>query len=150
MQNGTAPVAELAKSFEADGVPIEDALIGGFGAVIVLELLQGVLGSGLFGGIGLQTGQLLVKGLASWALANFGPNVGMSKSAATLGAGFIAFDALRQLIPLDDIIKDAMRGVLPTVGVGNNAGEAPAAHMSHVGGYSLSPLLAARNAQFGL
>ncbi len=81
-------------SMEIAGIPIGEAAIGGIAALVVTELVSGFMAN--------QTAmpKWLGKGLAAWALVSFGGRF-LPGDSAKIGAAFIAFDALRDLVPID-------------------------------------------------
>ncbi len=96
---------------EVMGIPVGRAVIGGTSALLVGELLDGLFPA--------EKGdtpnrRALVKAVAAWAIMQFGPKL-MGKEAATLGAGLLAFEAARDLLPIDDLVgkfTDRVSGVV--------------------------------------
>lgn len=94
--------------FEINGIPVGAAALGGAAAVFVTELISGFTPK-----VDLPAGvnpELLTQALGAWALIQWGPNL-IGKEAATIGASFVAFQAVRAFIPLDEQIRKIVRGV---------------------------------------
>ncbi len=98
---------------EVLGIPVGRAVIGGTSALLVGEVLDGLFPADPRNKDDSNR-RSLIKFLAAWALAQFGPKL-MGKEAATLGAGLLAFEAARDLLPIDDLVgkfTDRVSGVL--------------------------------------
>jgi hypothetical protein len=83
-------------------IPVGDALLGGASATLVSELISGFVGTGVMGA--------MVKLVAGNMLA--GAFSGMLGRGATDSARlFITYDAIRDLLPLDQWVGQLMGGV---------------------------------------
>jgi len=99
--------------FEINGIPVGAALLGGTLAVGLTELISGFIPEqGLPGGV---SAKLVAQAVAAWAAIQWGPNL-IGKEAFTIAAAFIAFDATRTFIPLDENIKKIVRQVTARTG----------------------------------
>lgn len=112
-----APMAEgiaggLA-SFELQGLPIGQAAVGGFVAVMATELIDGFLA---------KQNNLLragAKGLVALGAMRYGTRV-LGSVGAKAVALFVLYDALRDVVPFDTLAKNLtarVSGVLPTRGL---------------------------------
>lgn len=105
---------------EIMGVPIGRAAVGGFAAVLVSEVVDGIMQAQT------TTTQGIVKlGLAAivqWTKRWFGAP--MANTATLL----LAYDGVRQLLPIDEWagrVASAITGAFPTGGLGRGAGRVP-------------------------
>jgi len=120
-----APLSDLRFGDVDLGTP----LVGGSFALVMTELVDGVLGGfniGQFGLGGVGT-TLVTRSIEALLLQSRFVTDIIGKEAAQFGAGFIVFDAARAIIPLDRVISNALRGITGGItraagGGGNNAG----------------------------
>ena len=87
-------------------IPVGDALLGGASATLVSELIAGFAGQGVMGA--------LVKLVAGNMLAGAFSGI-MGRGATDSARLFITYDAMRDLIPLDNWVTQLMSGVTGTV-----------------------------------
>lgn len=116
-----APLSDLRFGDVDLGTP----LVGGSVALVMTELVDGVLGGfniGQFGLGGVGT-TLVTRSIEALLLQSKMVRDIIGPEAARFGAGFIVFDAARAIIPLDQVISNALRGVTGAIGGRtNNAG----------------------------
>ncbi len=117
-----APLSDLRFGDVDLGTP----LVGGSFALVMTELVDGVLGGfniGQFGLGGVGT-TLITRSIEALLLQSKMVTDIIGKEAAQFGAGFIVFDAARAIIPLDTVISNALRGITGGItraaGGGNN------------------------------
>lgn len=113
---------------EIGGVQVGAPFIGGGAAVLVTEIIDGVLGAinvqGSFGGVGFDNAlvQALIKGGAALAVNSNISKDFIGSDAASFGAGLIVFDAARGLIPIDTTIQAFIRRLFSGIGNGSGGG----------------------------
>jgi hypothetical protein len=93
------------------GIPVGEALVGGASATLVSELISGTIGTGVMGA--------LVKLVAGNMLAGVFSGV-MGKGATDSAQLFLTYDAIRDLVPIDQWVSQLLGGV--TGGVGQSQG----------------------------
>jgi len=89
-------------------VPVGDALLGGASATLVSEVISGFIGQGVMGA--------LVKLVAGNMLAGAFSGI-LGRGATDSARLFITYDAIRDLIPLDQWVSQIMGGVTGAAGV---------------------------------
>jgi len=89
-------------------IPVGDALLGGASATLVSELITGFVGGGVMGA--------LVKLVAGNMLAGAFSGV-MGRGATDSARLFISYDAIRDLIPIDQWVQQLLGGVTGLAGV---------------------------------
>jgi hypothetical protein len=93
-------------------IPVGDALLGGASATLVSELITGFVGAGVMGA--------LVKLVAGNMLAGAFSGI-MGRGATDSARLFITYDAVRDLVPIDQWVGNIMGGVTGAAnGNGNN------------------------------
>jgi len=90
------------------GAPIGDALLGGASATLVTEVIDGFVGGGVMGAIAKLVVGNMVAGMFSGVLGR------PATDAARL---FISYDAIRDLIPVDQWTRQLVGGVGGAAGV---------------------------------
>ena len=96
-------LAGLTK-IEIAGIPVGQALIGGSVALLVSELVDGIIGGAIKDKLGVTWGPAIIKGGSAWAAKRWLPGVIGAKAADT-AALFLAWEAIRSLIPIDTWIS---------------------------------------------
>ncbi|KKM85450.1 hypothetical protein LCGC14_1288900 [marine sediment metagenome] len=98
-----APITQL----EVFGMPLGEAAIGGGLALFTTELIDAFITKPPDG---VPFTRVLVKGVAAFAMVNFlsGP---LGSGAAKTAALFLGFSLLRDLLPIDDWIKNVVTGI---------------------------------------
>ena len=104
------------------GVPVGTALQGGLVSLITAELIDAIAGR-----TGLSANRGMVKAAGAFALAAFAPK--NFKNAATAGAMFLIWDAIRDITPIDSL-AGSLFGFLRGDGGNANQGNSPAAAAS--------------------
>ncbi|MBA7559165.1 hypothetical protein ES708_00779 [subsurface metagenome] len=89
---------------EIMGIPLGQALIGGGVALIVSELVDGIIGGAVKERMGVEWAEALIKGGSAWAVKAWGPGI-LGAKAADTAALFLAWEAIRSIIPIDNWIK---------------------------------------------
>ena len=115
--DGSPDVATLEKGALADvgkiqfaGVHVGDAVLGGSVALLIAEVISGFMPANIGGG--KFNSAVLVKIIAALGAVKFGPRF-IGKDASQAAGLILAFDAARQLIPIDTTIQritGAVRG----------------------------------------
>ena len=121
----------IATTFQ-DGV--QDAVMGGAYALLVTELADGFLPQ-INIGTDLVSNKALVKFGAAWAVRQWRPGF-ISADTARIASMFLAFDGVRDIVPLDATIRDLLqRFKRDGSGSGSSGSEGAAAsessHNSH-------------------
>ena len=96
-------LAGLTK-IEIAGIPVGQALVGGSVALLVSELVDGIIGGAVKDKLGATWGPAIVKGGSAWAVKSWLPGVIGAKAADT-AALFLAWEAISSLIPIDTWIS---------------------------------------------
>ena len=104
-------------------IPVGDALLGGASATLVSELITGFVGGGVMGA--------LVKLVAGNMLAGAFSGV-MGRGATDSARLFISYDAIRDLVPIDQWVGQLMSGV-----TGGVAQSQPTANVPYTGNGSV-------------
>lgn len=127
------------EGIEVFGVPVGQALAGGTIALLASELVDGVIGGTNLPGNDNVTGGLVKLAAGAVIAQSLGGFIG--RSAANTAATFIAFDAMREILPLDNLIRDLL-GAFGGGGNGSAAQRAaPAAQGALNGAVSEEDLL---------
>ncbi len=90
------------------GIPLGQAAIGGGIALLISELVDGIIGGAVTDRLGETWGPALIKGGSAWAVKQWLPGVIGAKAADT-AALFLAWEAIRSLVPIDEWIKDLFK-----------------------------------------
>lgn len=93
---------------EVMGVPLGQAAIGGGIALLISELVDGIIGRTVTDRLGETWGPALIKGGSAWAVKQWLPGV-IGAGAADTAALFLAWEAIRSLVPIDEWIKDLFK-----------------------------------------
>ncbi|MBA7525961.1 hypothetical protein ES705_18121 [subsurface metagenome] len=93
---------------EIMGIPLGQAAIGGGIALLISELVDGIIGGTVTDKMGETWGPALVKGGSAWAVKQWLPGV-IGAKAANTAALFLAWEAIRSLVPIDEWIKDLFK-----------------------------------------
>ncbi|MBA7500040.1 hypothetical protein ES704_02793 [subsurface metagenome] len=93
---------------EIMGIPLGQAAIGGGVALLISELVDGIIGGAVTDRLGETWGPALIKGGSAWAIKQWGAGVIGAKAADT-AALFLAWEAIRSLVPIDEWIKDLFK-----------------------------------------
>jgi len=93
---------------EIMGIPLGQAAIGGGVALLISELVDGIIGGAVTDRLGETWGPALIKGGSAWAVKQWGAGVIGAKAADT-AALFLAWEAIRSLVPIDEWIKDLFK-----------------------------------------
>jgi len=83
--------------FEIAGIPVGKAVLGGGLALLTSEIIDGLLA-------GRNVPEALAKAIGAWAVKNWGVRL-VGPEAALDAAKFLAFDAARSIIPIDEWVK---------------------------------------------
>ena len=89
---------------EIMGIPLGQAAIGGGIALLISELVDGIIGGTVTDRLGETWGPALIKGGSAWAVKQWLPGVIGAKAADT-AALFLAWEAIRSLVPIDEWIE---------------------------------------------
>ena len=89
---------------EIAGIPVGKALIGGGVALLISELVDGIIGGTIKEKVGEDWAEAVIKGGSAWAVKAWGAGI-IGQPAADAAALFLAFDAIRSIIPIDDWIS---------------------------------------------
>ena len=106
---------------EIMGIPLGQAAIGGGIALLISELVDGIIGGTVTDRLGETWGPALIKGGSAWAVKQWLPGVIGAKAADT-AALFLAWEAIRSLVPIDEWIKDLFKKKEEEEGEGSSAG----------------------------
>ena len=93
---------------EVMGIPLGQAAIGGGIALLISELVDGIIGGTVTDRLGETWGPALIKGGSAWAVKQWLPGV-IGAKAANTAALFLAWEAIRSLVPIDEWIKDLFK-----------------------------------------
>ena len=93
---------------EIMGIPLGQAAIGGGIALLISELVDGIIGGAVTDRLGETWGPALIKGGSAWAVKQWGAGVIGAKAADT-AALFLAWEAIRSLVPIDEWIEDLFK-----------------------------------------
>lgn len=104
------PLENVAK-MEVWDIPVGQALIGGFSAVFVSELIDGFMVNQS------ATTQGLVKLVGAGVTIKWGSRL-LGKTGATAAALILAYDGIRQLLPLDEWASRLAGGIKSRTGGG--------------------------------
>lgn len=142
---------------EVGGLNIGTPLLGGGAAIIVTEVIDGVLASvGQTGIGGISFSEPLpaavIKGLAALAVNSDVVKDFIGREGAEFGAQLIVFDAVRTLLPLDTAIRDLIGRLFSGIGGNGNGNGATtdALNSGRIVEGVLDPLVAGRLQLAGL
>lgn len=93
---------------EIMGIPIGQALVGGGVALAVAELVDGLIGATVREKVGGRWAEALLKGGTAWAVKSWGPGI-IGAGAADTAALFLAWEAIRSIIPIDEWISGVFK-----------------------------------------
>jgi hypothetical protein len=93
------------------GAPIGDALLGGASATLVTEVIDGFVGGGVMGALA----KLVVGNMAAGMFSGV-----LGKNATDSARLFITYDAIRDLLPVDQWTRQIVGGVGTATGVGQS------------------------------
>jgi len=112
-----AGALEGISSMKVWDIPVGQALVGGFSAVVVSELVDGFLAKQT------DTVKGMVKLVAAGAVAKWGGRL-LGKTGTTALVILLAYDGLRQILPIDEWASRLTGGVtkLTGGGLGGRAG----------------------------
>jgi hypothetical protein len=105
-------------SFEVAGIPIGEAAVGGFVAIIASELIDGILAKQS------KTTKAALKLGGAFAAVKFGKGI-LGNTGSKAVALLLTFDALRDLTPIDEWgnkLANKVSGVIPVGGLGDQHG----------------------------
>jgi hypothetical protein len=108
------PVAKAVRGLDGaagQGIPWGSALVGGFGGLVLGEVIDGFVSPTTDEG-GTNFANIAVKGAAAWAAVQWGDML-VGRMGARFAAGFLIFSVARQVLPIDDWvmkIKDVFQG----------------------------------------
>lgn len=121
-----AGILDRAMQFEILGIPLGKAAVGGFSAMLVSEIVDGVVG-------GAATAETLRKrGIVKLVVAGVNARWGarmLGSQAAQIVTLLLTFDAIRDITPIDDWARrasSAISGVLPSAGLAGAPDQPPA------------------------
>ncbi len=141
---------------EVGGLNLGTPLLGGGAAIIVTEVIDGVLGAVSAGGIGgiafsEPVPAAIIKGLAALAVNSDPVKDVIGRDGAQFGAELIVFDAIRTLLPIDTTIRDLIGRLFSGVGGGGGgASTADALNAGRIVEGALDPIVAGRLQLAGL
>ena len=96
-----------------NAIPIGESLLGGSSATIVSEIISGIIPSGMGGGLA----QPIIRLVGSIFILNLMKGV-IGQGSADIGKAFVTFDAVRDLLPIDQFIC----GIAGPLRMGNSFG----------------------------
>jgi hypothetical protein len=113
-----------------NSIPLGESLLGGGASILTSEIIRGLVPSNLAGGFAGPVVQLIAGILAMNMLK---PVIG--QGSADIGKAFITFDAVRDIIPVDNFISGItgnlkMNAGNPPVPVSAYAGSNPQAELN--------------------
>lgn len=138
------------------GLNLGTPLLGGGAAIIVTEVIDGVLAAVSQNGIGgISFSEPLpaavIKGLAALAVNSDVVKDFIGREGAQFGAELIVFDAIRTLLPIDTTIRDLIGRLFSGVGGGGGGGATTdALNSGRIVEGVLDPLVAGRLQLAGL
>jgi len=83
--------------FQIAGIPFGAAAVGGTVALLTAEIIDGLLA-------GKNVPEAFAKAIGAWAVKNWGARL-VGSEAALDAAKFLAFDAVRSFVPIDEWVK---------------------------------------------
>ena len=86
------------------GMPLGKAFVGGGAALLVSELVDGLVAPRIEDMLGKTWGPALLKGGTAWAVKQWGPGL-VGREAANIATIFLLWEAVRSIIPIDEWIK---------------------------------------------
>ena len=92
-------MASMSSGFTAFGIPVGDAFLGGAAATVISEVSGGLL-TGLSSGALGTYGPPVTKLAAAWLVHKY-----WKSGAGNAAAMFLTYDAIRDLLPIDNILK---------------------------------------------
>ena len=96
-----------------NAIPIGESILGGTGATIVSEIISGVIPQNLGGGIV----EPIVRLVGSIFVLNLMKPI-LGQGSTDIGKAFVTFDAVRDLLPIDQFIS----GIASPLRMGNSFG----------------------------
>lgn len=107
MEQAMAGILAPITQIEVFGMPLGEAAIGGGLALFTTELIDAFITKPPDG---VPFTRVLVKGVAAFAMVNFlsGP---LGGGAAKTAALFLGFSLIRDLLPIDDWIRNIVKGI---------------------------------------
>ena len=96
-----------------NAIPIGESLLGGSASILVSEVIDGVVPSNLGGGLGP-----VIRLVAGIFIMNMAKPI-LGQGSTDIGKAFITFDAVRDILPVDNFISGL------TGGLRMNAGNPP-------------------------
>jgi len=117
MEQAMAGILAPITQIEVFGMPLGEAAIGGGLALFTTELIDAFITKPPEG---VPFTRVLVKGVAAFAMVNFlsGP---LGGGAAKTAALFLGFSLLRDLLPIDDWIRNIVTGIKAEPEPSNNS-----------------------------
>ena len=96
-----------------NAIPIGESILGGTGATIVSEIISGVIPANLGGGIA----EPIIRLVGSIFVLNLMKPI-LGQGSTDIGKAFVTFDAVRDLLPIDQFIS----GIAGPLRMGNSFG----------------------------
>jgi hypothetical protein len=90
------------------GIPIGPALLGGASATLVTEVIDGIVGGGIMGALA----KLVVGNMAAGMFSGF-----LGRPATDAARLFISYDAIRDILPVDQWTRQLVGGIGGAAGV---------------------------------
>ena len=90
------------------GMPLGKAFVGGGVALLVSELVDGLVAPRIEDMLGKTWGPALLKGGTAWAVKQWGPGL-VGREAANIATLFLIWEAVRSIIPIDEWMKKLFR-----------------------------------------
>ena len=120
-----AGMLDSVESNKVLGIPLGDAVVGGGLALILSDLVTAVLNPTSLG-VPAGATQLVL----AWLVANYGKKW-LGQSTANLSAAFLAFEGIRDIIPIDTWLTKALsriKGFIPSANTSQDHPPAPQQH----------------------
>lgn len=100
--DGVAGIARKISEVEVAGIPLGEAALGGGSALVLAEVTDAMLLPRL-----LAVPVFAVKGAEAFVMSRYGHKV-VGAGGARVATLFLAYDAVRSLIPMEDWIRNAI------------------------------------------